>query len=61
MEALRFEGLEMPPTGKLSDEQIADFAAWIDMGAPDPRTGAGAKKKLDLAAARQFWAYQVAE
>lgn len=59
MEALRFEGLEMPPTGKLSDEQIADFAAWIEMGAPDPRTGtAGAKKKLDLAAARQFWAYQ---
>ena len=59
MEALRFEGLEMPPTGKLSDEQIADFAAWIDMGAPDPRTGAGAKKKLDLAAARQFWAYKL--
>ena len=59
MEALRFEGLEMPPTGKLSDEQIADFAAWIDMGAPDPRTGAGAKKKLDLASARQFWAYKL--
>ncbi len=59
MEALRFEGLEMPPTGKLSDEQIADFAAWIDMGAPDPRTGSGAKKKLDLAAARQFWAYKL--
>jgi cytochrome c553 len=59
MEALRFEGLEMPPTGKLSDQQIADFADWIAMGAPDPRTGtAGAKKKLDLAAARQFWAYQ---
>ncbi|MBA4020642.1 MAG: hypothetical protein C0483_26075 [Pirellula sp.] len=59
MEALRFEGLEMPPTGKLTDEQIADFAAWIDMGAPDPRTGNGAKKKLDLASARQFWAYQL--
>ena len=59
MEALRFEGLEMPPTGKLSDEQIADFAAWIDMGAPDPRTGSGAKKKLDLASARQFWAYKL--
>ncbi len=34
MEALRFEGLEMPPAGKLPDEVIADFAKWIDMGAP---------------------------
>ena len=29
--------LKMPPTGKLPDQQIADFAAWIKMGAPDPR------------------------
>src|SRR5258708_2259071 len=28
--------LKMPPTGKLSDDQIADFTAWIKMGAPDP-------------------------
>ena len=59
MESLRFEGLEMPPTGKLTDEQIADFAAWIDMGAPDPRTkSAVAKKGLNVAQARQFWAFQ---
>src|SRR5712691_8813562 len=29
--------LKMPPSGKLSDEQIADLTAWITMGAPDPR------------------------
>ena len=59
MEALRFEGLEMPPTGQLSEEQIADFAKWIDMGAPDPRTKAAvARKGIDVAAARQFWAFQ---
>src|SRR3954452_5690897 len=29
--------LKMPPGGKLSDEQIADFTEWIKMGAPDPR------------------------
>src|SRR5437870_3813282 len=32
------EDLQMPPKKKLSDEQVADFVAWIKMGAPDPRT-----------------------
>ncbi|NIP93942.1 MAG: DUF1549 domain-containing protein, partial [Akkermansiaceae bacterium] len=32
------EDLEMPKAGaKLEDEIIADFAKWIEMGAPDPR------------------------
>jgi len=30
---------EMPPKGKLPATVIADFAAWIAMGAPDPRSG----------------------
>ena len=29
--------LKMPPTGKLSDAEIAAFRSWIEMGAPDPR------------------------
>ena len=29
--------LKMPPTGKLSDEEIHDIEAWIKMGTPDPR------------------------
>lgn len=34
------EGLEMPPKKpKLSDAVIADFVAWVQMGAPDPRDG----------------------
>src|SRR5690348_3771004 len=37
LRALRHEGdLRMPPKGKLSDTIIADFDAWIAMGAPDP-------------------------
>src|SRR5262249_38323975 len=43
IEAIRYkkEDLQMPPPkqGKLTDQQIADFVAWINMGAPDPRTG----------------------
>ncbi len=38
MEAVRYKGLEMPPDGKLPESVIADFSAWIDAGAVDPRT-----------------------
>ena len=30
---------EMPPNAKLPDNVIADFERWINMGAPDPRSG----------------------
>ena len=33
IKSLRHEGLEMPPSGKLPDDLIADFAKWVDMGA----------------------------
>jgi mono/diheme cytochrome c family protein len=58
------EDLQMPPKskgGKLSDGQVADLAAWIKMGAPDPRKEAE-KKASKLSGltdkARQHWAYQ---
>jgi Protein of unknown function (DUF1553)/Protein of unknown function (DUF1549)/Planctomycete cytochrome C len=56
--------LKMPPTGKLSDAVIADFIAWVRMGAPDSRTGTssstanGEKKGIDFAEARNFWAFR---
>jgi cytochrome c553 len=45
------EELKMPPAGKLTDEQIADLAAWIKMGAPEPAV-------LDPAPGDKFWAFQ---
>lgn len=36
MEAIRYESYEMPPKGKLSDDQIATFEKWIQLGAPWP-------------------------
>ena len=42
LSALRHEDFEMPPKDKLPDGVIADFAKWIQMGAPDPRDGATA-------------------
>jgi hypothetical protein len=37
LSALRWETNEMPPTGKLPQAVIDDFAKWVSMGAPDPR------------------------
>ncbi|MCE9605243.1 MAG: PSD1 and planctomycete cytochrome C domain-containing protein [Planctomycetia bacterium] len=61
--ALRYDGYEMPPDGKLSEKVVADFAVWIDRGAADPRKEAGgasdtAKPAIDFAAARKHWAFQ---
>jgi hypothetical protein len=61
MKALRYDGVEMPPAGRLPENVIADFARWIDAGAPDPRDGKAAQPKpreIDLVAGRQFWSFQ---
>jgi hypothetical protein len=57
--ALRHEELEMPPTGKLPNEIIADFVKWIELGAPDPRDGVAPVKSasVDIERGRQFWAF----
>src|SRR5688572_14496302 len=57
------EDLQMPPKGKLTDEQIADFVAWVQMGAPDPRTDASPTTEENptapfTAAERAHWAFQ---
>jgi hypothetical protein len=59
IEAIHYKNAnyQMPPEGKLSDAEIADFEEWIRRGAPDPRGKATkiTRKKIDLAHARQFW------
>lgn len=62
LKALRYtdEEMKMPPKGKLSDQVLADFEAWVKMGAPDPRDAAGpvASGTMDLVKGRQFWSFQ---
>jgi mono/diheme cytochrome c family protein len=60
LEALRHDGLEMPPDRKLPDDLIADFETWIRLGAPDPRQGEASSgaRKIDIAEGRKFWAFQ---
>lgn len=38
IQALRYDGLEMPPDGPLPESVVKDFEKWISSGAADPRT-----------------------
>ena len=51
------ENLQMPPKEKLSDQQIADLATWIRMGAPDPRLATDAQKNWKNPG-EKHWAWQ---
>jgi len=60
LQALKYDGLEMPPSGKLPKSVIADFEAWIRQGAPDPRTEvikARPKKQINYPEALKFWSF----
>lgn len=61
IDALRYDGFEMPPKGKLPDAVIADFEKWIEMGAPDPRDGEVVSDSIDFELASKHWAYQPVE
>jgi hypothetical protein len=58
--ALRYQSYEMPPTGKLPDNVIEDFVKWVEMGAPDPRTGTPAGGASTSAPENPFdhWGYK---
>ena len=56
--SIRYEDFEMPPKGQLNPEQVATLTKWVEMGAPDPRTGTAAKPKtIDIEAGKKFWAF----
>ncbi|MEY4187071.1 MAG: hypothetical protein RIT02_2105 [Planctomycetota bacterium] len=60
LKALRHDGLQMPPKGRLPDTVIADFTAWIMLGLPDPRISQQppSTRQIDIEAGRQHWAFQ---
>jgi hypothetical protein len=62
LSAVRYEGLEMPPDGKLNEQDIADIRTWIKDGAfhsGKPSASAEGKHKagIDIEAAKQQWPY----
>ena len=54
--------LQMPPTGQLQADQVKDFEAWVEMGAPDPRAQTGStqvfSQPYNFDEARKFWSFQ---
>jgi hypothetical protein len=58
--AIRHEDLHMPPKAKLPDRSIADFEAWVTMGAPIPEAAATSTtvSAIDWDKARRFWSFQ---
>ncbi len=68
IEAIRYESLEMPPSGKLPDNVIADFEKWVRDGAVDPRERAASAEDLpasswqaELAERSKWWSLQPPE
>jgi Protein of unknown function (DUF1549)/Planctomycete cytochrome C len=60
IEAIRYQSLEMPPKGKLPDEQIVVLEKWVRMGAPDPRTDSGITRPVrpDFDTGRSHWSFR---
>ena len=61
--AVSFEDpeLKMPPTGRLSDREIADLVRWVKSGASFPASGSastGAGGGIDWEAGRRFWSFR---
>jgi hypothetical protein len=65
VEAIHYEGLEMPPTGKLDPEKIAILTRWVELGAPwpasDPSATAATAPPTQPRITnedRNYWAFQ---
>lgn len=67
IEAVRHESLEMPPDGKLTDEQISNLVNWVKLGAPWPSSGEqfggdrspAEKPQVDIVRTRRyFWSFK---
>ncbi|MBL6764966.1 MAG: PSD1 domain-containing protein [Verrucomicrobiae bacterium] len=55
------EDTAMPPDYALSAREVGDFAAWIKMGAPDPRKEEGSASVVNWRnpdVARDFWSFR---
>ncbi|MEA2632555.1 MAG: hypothetical protein QOE66_2774, partial [Chloroflexota bacterium] len=65
IEAIHYDGLEMPPGGKLDDAKIAVLTRWVEMGAPwpeadrsQPGAAASPSKPRISDDDRKFWSFQ---
>ena len=50
--------LQMPPDGKLSQEQIAVLVRWVERGAPLPEDGQAGDDEMEFEARLAHWSFQ---
>lgn len=60
IKALKYDGLEMPPKGRLAASVVQDFEKWIRLGVPDPRTkpSTDTPATFDFQQASKLWSFQ---
>jgi cytochrome c553 len=61
IQAIQYDGLQMPPEAPLPESVVQDFVTWIKLGAPDPRTAVESDGKplpQGPATAEAFWSLQ---
>jgi len=63
IEAINYASLEMPPSGKLEDKEIATLTRWVELGAPWPsgeivKKAKPARNGTITDEDRQWWAFQ---
>ena len=70
LEAINYEGLEMPPSGKLDPSDIEILARWVERKAPygpeaegaaSPEAGSGRDPAVVTEADRRFWSFRQVE
>jgi mono/diheme cytochrome c family protein len=63
LKAVRYQGRQMPPSGKLPPAQIDTLARWVKAGAPWPETSAAASSRFTgpppvTPETMKFWSFQ---
>lgn len=65
IEAIQYRSLEMPPNGKLPDQDIAKLVRWVEMGLPWPKEEEDSSKQIPMGRVfeitseqREHWAFQ---
>ncbi len=58
IQALRYDGIEMPPDDRVSEAVVNDLVEWVKRGAPDPRTETSPVEPPDDVSETVFWSFQ---
>ncbi len=58
VQALKYDGVEMPPEKPLPESVVNDFVKWIKHGAADPRLAKPGEKKEEARTEQKLWSVQ---